>query len=112
MIYTYNNSDDNNSNNQDFVHGRCTSIYRAPELADVHLKWPIGPKDIYIYIYIYVCMYVYMYTSIYLSIYLSIYIYIYIYTHTHIRIYIYIYIKADIFALGCVAFATLTGAPK
>ncbi|CAE7150596.1 Gak [Symbiodinium pilosum] len=29
---------------EEFVHGRCTSIYRAPEVADVHLRWPIGPK--------------------------------------------------------------------
>lgn len=29
---------------EEFVHGRCTTIYRAPEVADVHLRWPIGPK--------------------------------------------------------------------
>jgi len=29
---------------EEFVHGRCTPIYRAPELADVYLRWPIGPK--------------------------------------------------------------------
>eukprot|EP00929_Paragymnodinium_shiwhaense_P001178 TRINITY_DN10139_c0_g1_i1.p1 TRINITY_DN10139_c0_g1~~TRINITY_DN10139_c0_g1_i1.p1 ORF type:complete len:696 (+),score=138.45 TRINITY_DN10139_c0_g1_i1:89-2089(+) len=44
----------------DFVHGRCTPIYRAPEIADTHLRWIIGPK-------------------------------------------------VDLFALGCVFFATLTG---
>ncbi|CAJ1410588.1 unnamed protein product [Effrenium voratum] len=43
-----------------FVHGRCTPIFRAPEVADVHLRWPIGPK-------------------------------------------------ADMFSLGCVLFACLTG---
>lgn len=45
---------------EEFVHGRCTPIFRAPELADVHLRWPIGPK-------------------------------------------------VDLFALGCVLFACLTG---
>lgn len=45
---------------EEFVLGRCTPIYRAPELADVHLRWPIGHK-------------------------------------------------ADVFALGCVHYATLTG---
>lgn len=45
---------------EEFIHGRCTPIYRAPEAADVHLRWPIGPK-------------------------------------------------VDVFALGCVLFATLTG---
>jgi len=45
---------------EEFIHGRCTPIYRAPELADVHLRWHIGPK-------------------------------------------------ADVFALGCVHFAALTG---
>lgn len=45
---------------EEFIHGRCTPIYRAPELADVHLRWPIGPK-------------------------------------------------VDVFALGCVHFAVLTG---
>lgn len=29
---------------EEFIHGRCTPIYRPPELADVHLRWPIGPK--------------------------------------------------------------------
>lgn len=29
---------------EEFIHGRCTPCYRAPELADVHLRWPIGPK--------------------------------------------------------------------
>merc|ERR1719277_1433973 len=45
---------------QQFIDGRCTSIYRAPELADVYLRWKIGPK-------------------------------------------------VDVFALGCILFATLTG---
>lgn len=45
---------------EEFIHGRCTPIYRPPEVADVHLRWHIGPK-------------------------------------------------ADIFATGCVLFATLTG---
>lgn len=45
---------------EEFVHGRCTPIFRAPELADVLLRWPIGPK-------------------------------------------------VDLFALGCVLFACLTG---
>ncbi|CAK0836361.1 unnamed protein product [Prorocentrum cordatum] len=45
---------------EEFVHGRCTPIYRPPELADVHLRWPIGSK-------------------------------------------------VDVFALGCVLYATLTG---
>lgn len=45
---------------EEFIHGRCTPIYRPPEAADVHLKWQIGPK-------------------------------------------------LDIFAVGCVLFATLTG---
>lgn len=45
---------------QEFIHGRFTPIYRPPEVADVYLRWPIGPK-------------------------------------------------ADIFALGCVLFAALTG---
>ena len=29
---------------QEFIHGRCTPMYRAPELADVFLRWKIGPK--------------------------------------------------------------------
>jgi len=29
---------------QEFVRGRCTPFYRAPEVADVQLRWPIGPK--------------------------------------------------------------------
>lgn len=29
---------------QEFIHGRCTPFYRAPEVADVHLRWPIGPQ--------------------------------------------------------------------
>lgn len=29
---------------EEFVNGRCTPIYRAPEVADVYLRWPIGPK--------------------------------------------------------------------
>eukprot|EP00929_Paragymnodinium_shiwhaense_P079348 TRINITY_DN41300_c0_g1_i4.p1 TRINITY_DN41300_c0_g1~~TRINITY_DN41300_c0_g1_i4.p1 ORF type:complete len:277 (-),score=37.35 TRINITY_DN41300_c0_g1_i4:135-965(-) len=29
---------------QDFIHGRCTPIYRAPEMVDLYLRWPIGPK--------------------------------------------------------------------
>ncbi|CAJ1329507.1 unnamed protein product [Effrenium voratum] len=45
---------------QEFIHGRCTPMYRAPELADVYLRWKIGPK-------------------------------------------------VDIFALGCIIFATMTG---
>ncbi|CAK0843355.1 unnamed protein product, partial [Prorocentrum cordatum] len=45
---------------QQFIDGRCTPIYRAPELADVYLRWKIGPK-------------------------------------------------VDVFALGCILFATLTG---
>jgi len=45
---------------EEFVHGRCTPIFRAPEVADVHLRWPIGHK-------------------------------------------------VDVFALGCVIFACLTG---
>ena len=44
---------------QEFIHGRCTPMYRAPELADVYLRWKIGPK-------------------------------------------------VDIFALGCILFATMT----
>jgi len=28
---------------EEFIHGRCTPIYRPPELADVHLRWPVGP---------------------------------------------------------------------
>eukprot|EP00913_Durusdinium_trenchii_P035583 g33299.t1 len=27
---------------EEFVHGRCTPIFRAPEVADVHLRWSIG----------------------------------------------------------------------
>lgn len=44
----------------DFMHGRTTPMYRPPEMADVYLRWTIGPK-------------------------------------------------VDIFAAGCVLFATLTG---
>ena len=29
---------------QEFIHGRCTPMYRAPEIADVYLRWKIGPK--------------------------------------------------------------------
>lgn len=29
---------------QEFIHGRCTPMYRAPELADVYLRWKIGAK--------------------------------------------------------------------
>jgi len=29
---------------EEFIHGRCTPIYRPPEVADVYLRWPIGPK--------------------------------------------------------------------
>jgi len=28
---------------EEFVTGRCTPMYRAPEVADVYLRWPIGP---------------------------------------------------------------------
>lgn len=28
---------------EEFICGRCTPFYRAPEIADVHLRWPIGP---------------------------------------------------------------------
>mmetsp|Transcript_54652 Transcript_54652/g.116774 ORF Transcript_54652/g.116774 Transcript_54652/m.116774 type:complete len:383 (-) Transcript_54652:89-1237(-) len=45
---------------EEFISGRCTPMYRAPEVADIYLRWPIGPK-------------------------------------------------VDIFALGCVIFATMTG---
>eukprot|EP00928_Gymnodinium_smaydae_P032016 TRINITY_DN23307_c0_g1_i1.p1 TRINITY_DN23307_c0_g1~~TRINITY_DN23307_c0_g1_i1.p1 ORF type:complete len:422 (-),score=109.27 TRINITY_DN23307_c0_g1_i1:145-1410(-) len=45
---------------EEFIHGRCTPMYRPPEVCDVYLRWPIGAK-------------------------------------------------VDIFALGCVIFATLTG---
>lgn len=45
---------------QEFIHGRCTPMYRAPEVADVYLRWKIGPK-------------------------------------------------VDIFALGCILFAMMTG---
>lgn len=45
---------------EEFIHNRCTPIYRPPEVADLYLKWPIGQK-------------------------------------------------VDIFALGCVLFATMTG---
>jgi len=29
---------------EEFIHGRCTPFYRAPEVADVHLRLPIGPS--------------------------------------------------------------------
>ncbi|CAK9108326.1 unnamed protein product [Durusdinium trenchii] len=29
---------------QEFIHGRCTPMFRAPEIADVYLRWKIGPK--------------------------------------------------------------------
>merc|ERR1711957_143245 len=45
---------------QEFIHGRCTPMYGAPELVDVWLRWKIGPR-------------------------------------------------VDIFALGCILYATMTG---